>query len=61
MASRGRNPDNPSERSKSNGRYKQRLEINRGGVTNTLTRVQKDNLVLEIYELRCQTDQESED
>lgn len=30
-ASRGRNPDNPSERAKSNGKYKQMLEINRGG------------------------------
>ena len=59
-ASRGRIPDNPSERSKSNGRYRQRLEINRGGVTNTLTGVQKDNYVLEIYEVRCQTNQESE-
>ena len=31
VASRGRNPDNPSERLKSNGNYKQRLEPNRGG------------------------------
>ena len=52
MASRGRNPDNPSERGKSNGNYKQRLEPNKGGVSNTLTGVQKDNLVLEIYEER---------
>lgn len=44
---RGRNPDNPSERGKSNGQYKQRLEPNRGGVSNTITSVQKDNLVLE--------------
>lgn len=46
-AMRGRNPDNPSERSKSNGNYRQRLEPNRGGVSNTITSVQKDNLVLE--------------
>lgn len=44
---RGRNPDNPSERGKSNGRYRQRLEPNWGGVSNTLTSVQKDNLLLE--------------
>ena len=44
---RGRNPDDPSERAKSNGKYKQRLEPNRGGVSNTITSVQKDNLVLE--------------
>lgn len=44
---RGRNPDNPSERSKSNGNYKQRFEPNRGGLCNTITSVQKDNLVVE--------------
>lgn len=47
VAMRGRNPDNPSERAKSNGNYKQRFEPNRGGVSNTITSVQKDNLVLE--------------
>ena len=47
VAMRGRNPDNPSERGKSNGRYRQRLEPNRGGVSNTITSVQKDNLLLE--------------
>lgn len=31
VAMRGRNPDNPSERAKSNGNYKQRFEPNRGG------------------------------
>lgn len=31
VAMRGRNPDNPSERKRSNGRYKQRLEPNSGG------------------------------
>ena len=49
-AMRGRNPNNPSERKKSNGLYRQRIEINRGGVTNTMTTVGKDNLVIEIYE-----------
>ena len=60
-ASRGRNPDNPSERAKSNGKYKQMLEINRGGVTNTLTGVLKDNLVLEIYDLGCKDYPKSKD
>ena len=46
-AMRSRNPENPSERAKSNGNYKQRLEPNRGGVSNTITSVQKDNLVIE--------------
>lgn len=46
-AMRGRNPDNPSERAKSNGRYKQRLEMNENGTCNTITSVQKDNLVVE--------------
>lgn len=31
VAMRGRNPDNPSERKRSNGKYKQRLEPNKGG------------------------------
>lgn len=47
IAMRGRNPDNPSERGKSNGKYKQRMEENKNGVSNTLTSVQKDNLVAE--------------
>lgn len=46
-AMRGRNPDNPSERAKSNGRYRQRLEMNDKGISNTITSVQKDNLVVE--------------
>lgn len=44
---RGRNPDNPNERAKSNGRYRQRLEMNDKGTSNTITSVQKDNLVVE--------------
>ena len=47
VAMRGRNPDNPSERGRSNGNYRQRLEPNRGGVSNTITSVQKDNLLVE--------------
>ena len=47
VAMRGRNPDNPSERGKSNGNYKQRIEPNMNGTSNTITSVQKDNLVAE--------------
>lgn len=46
-AMRGRNPDNPSEIGRSNGNYKQRLEVNENGTSNTLTSLQKDNLVIE--------------
>ena len=46
-AMRGRNPDNPSERAKNDGRYRQRLEMNEKGICNTITSVQKDNLVVE--------------
>ena len=42
-ALRGRNPENPNER----GKYKQRLEINDKGSSNTITSVQKDNVVVE--------------
>jgi DNA (cytosine-5)-methyltransferase 1 len=44
-AMRGRNPDNPSDRSKG-APLKQTLEINNEGVSNALTRVQKDNYVV---------------
>lgn len=58
-AMRGRNPDNPSERGRSNGRYKQRLEMNKNGTSNTLTGVQKDNLVVEPrYRIRKLTPRE---
>lgn len=58
-ALRGRNPDNPSERGKSNGNYKQRLEMNENGTSNTLTSVQKDNLVVEPkYRIRKLTPRE---
>lgn len=46
VAMRGRNPENPSDRS-SGSDLEQRLEINDSEVANTLTTVQKDNLVLE--------------
>lgn len=45
-ASRGRNPDNPSDRTIGSP-TEQRLEINYSGCTNTLTSVQKDNYVIE--------------
>lgn len=58
-AMRGRNPDNPSERGRSNGRYRQRLEMNENGTSNTLTGVQKDNLVVEPrYRIRKLTPRE---
>ncbi|NLC04079.1 MAG: hypothetical protein GX787_07375 [Tissierellia bacterium] len=46
VASRGRNPNNPSDRTTGSPTV-QRLEPNSQGITNTLTTVQKDNLVLE--------------
>lgn len=45
---RGRNPDNPADRTKG-AHTEQRLEIG-GEIANTLTTVQKDNLVVEPYE-----------
>ena len=45
-AMRGRNPENPSDRT-AGCTTEQRLEINRGGCSNTLTTVQKDNMVVE--------------
>ena len=46
VASRGRNPQNPSDRTPGN-HAEQRLEPSSEGICNTLTSVQKDNLVLE--------------
>lgn len=46
-ASRGRNPDNLSDRT-IGAETQQRLEINSQGTSNTLTTVQKDNLVLYV-------------
>lgn len=46
VASRGRNPENPSDRSAGH-KLEQRLEPNRQGITNTITSVQKDNYVAE--------------
>lgn len=45
-AMRGRNPDNPKSR-QAGLPTEQMLEINKEGISNTLTSVQKDNLVIE--------------
>lgn len=50
-AFRGRDSDNLSGRNlPSNRRFCQRMEINVGGTTNTLTSVGKDNMVLITYD-----------
>ena len=46
VAMRGRNPDNPSDRT-AGSPTEQRLEPNTQGISNCLTSVQKDNLVME--------------
>ena len=46
VAMRGRNPENPSDRTPGI-ELEQTLEVNQNGTTNCLTSVQKDNLVLE--------------
>ena len=46
VAMRGRNPDNPSDRTVGSP-TEQRLEMNMQGTSNCLTSVQKDNMVLE--------------
>lgn len=52
-ASRGRNVENPSDRTPGT-HTEQRLEINYSGTSNTLTTVQKDNYVLEPNVLRVE-------
>ena len=51
VASRGRNPENPSDRT-TGSPTEQRLEANMNGTTNTITTVAKDNYVMEpiIYD-----------
>ena len=51
VAMRGRDPQNPSDRAK-RIHTEQRLEPNYKGISNTITSVQKDNLVLEQFTLR---------
>lgn len=53
VASRGRNPENPSDRT-TGAPTEQRLEPNFSGCTNTLTSVQKDNYVCEPQVLRAE-------
>ena len=57
-ASRGRNPDNPSDRTPG-APTEQRLEFNTKGTSNTITTVQKDNYVVEkTYRIRKLTPRE---
>lgn len=51
VAMRGRNPENPSSRTKGNPTV-QRLEPNLSGKTNCLTSVGKDNLVMQINKIK---------
>lgn len=58
LASRGRNPENPSDRTVGSP-TEQRFEVNSSGTSNTLTTVQKDNMVLEpTYRIRKLTERE---
>ena len=50
-ALRGRDIDNPSFRGCSNANFHQRFEIQRGGYSNTITSVGKDNLLWITYKL----------
>ena len=54
VAMRGRNPDNPSDRTVGSP-TEQRLEPNSQGICNTLTSVQKDNLVVESVKIKQAT------
>ena len=54
VAMRGRNPDNPSSREPGE-HMEQRLEPNVGGTSNTLTTVQKDNMVPETLKIKQNT------
>lgn len=54
VAMRGRNPENPSDRS-AGSPTKQRLEVNTQGTSNCLTSVQKDNLVMESVKIKQAT------
>ena len=46
VAMRGRDPQNPSDRTPGNPNLEQTLEPNAEGICNTITTVQKDNMVL---------------
>ena len=51
FALRGRDRDNPSLRGRSTENYEQRMELIGSGQTCTITSVQKDNLVLMVFEV----------
>lgn len=51
VAMRGRNPEHPTDRTPGI-HTEQRLEMNKDGLVNTLTTVQKDNLLLEAKTIR---------
>ena len=51
VAMRGRNPDNPSDRTVGSP-TEQRLDVNTQGASNCLTNVQKDNLLLKKPQYR---------
>lgn len=53
----GRDPDNPSNRKKGCN-TEQTLELKKDGMSNTLTIVQKDNYVLDLYRIRKLTPRE---
>ena len=55
VAMRGRNPDNPSDRTVGSP-TEQRLEPNSQGICNTLTSVQKDNMVMETVRIKQATE-----
>lgn len=57
VASRGRNPNNPSDRT-TGAPTVQRLEPRKDGVTNTITSVQKDNYVASSLRIRKLTPKE---
>ena len=54
VAMRGRNPENPSDRTVG-APTEQRLEPNSQGICNTLTSVQKDNMILETVRIKQAT------
>lgn len=54
VAMRGRNPENPSDRTAGNP-TEQSLEMNTQGTCNCLTSVQKDNLVMETVKIKQAT------
>jgi len=54
VAMRGRNPENPSDRTVG-APTEQRLEPNSQGICNTITSVQKDNMVMETVRIKQAT------